>query len=125
MKDDSKEKEIKYMEDCIFCKIINKQIPSQIIYEDDELIAFKDIEPMAPVHVLVLPKKHIKSAMDLTDEDSILIGKIYSVIKKLAVDLGISESGFRVVNNCGEDAGQTVKHIHFHVLGGEKLPLTM
>ena len=80
---------------------------------------------MAPVHVLVLPKKHIKSAMDLTDEDSILIGKIYSVIKKLAVDLGISESGFRVVNNCGEDAGQTVKHIHFHVLGGEKLPLTM
>lgn len=113
------------MEDCIFCKIINKQIPSQIIYEDDELIAFKDIEPMAPVHVLVLPKKHIKSAMDLTDEDSILIGKIYSVIKKLAVDLGISESGFRVVNNCGEDAGQTVKHIHFHVLGGEKLPLTM
>ena len=113
------------MEDCIFCKIINKQIPSQIIYEDDELIAFKDIEPMAPVHVLVLPKKHIKSAMDLTDEDSILIGKIYSVIKKLAVDLGVSESGFRVVNNCGEDAGQTVKHIHFHVLGGEKLPLTM
>ncbi len=113
------------MEDCIFCKIINKQIPSQIIYEDDELIAFKDIEPMAPVHVLVLPKKHIKSAMDLTDEDSVLIGKIYSVIKKLAVDLGVSESGFRVVNNCGEDAGQTVKHIHFHVLGGEKLPLTM
>lgn len=113
------------MKDCIFCKIINKQIPSEIIYEDDEIIAFKDIEPVAPVHVLVVPKKHISSVMDLSDEDQALIGKIYSVIQKLAVELGIEKDGFRVVTNCGENAGQTVKHIHFHLLGGKKLALTM
>lgn len=113
------------MEDCIFCKIINKQIPSEIIYEDSEIIAFKDIEPVAPVHVLVVPKKHISSVMDLSDEDQALIGKIYLSIKKLAVELGIEKEGFRVVTNCGENAGQTVKHIHFHLLGGKKLALTM
>lgn len=113
------------MEDCIFCKIINKEIPSQILYEDEEIIAFKDIEPVAPVHVLVVPKKHISSVMDLSDGDNAIIGKIYSVIKKLAVELGVNDSGFRVVTNCGEDAGQTVKHIHFHLLGGKKLALTM
>ena len=104
------------MEDCIFCKIINKQIQSEIIYEDSEIIAFKDIEPVAPVHVLVVPKKHISSVMDLSKEDEALIGKIYSVIQKLAVELGIEKDGFRVVTNCGENAGQTVKHIHFHFL---------
>lgn len=113
------------MEDCIFCKIINKQIPSEIIYEDDEIIAFKDIEPVAPVHILVIPKKHITSVMDLSKEDEALIGKIYSVIQKLAVELGIEKEGFRVVTNCGENAGQTVKHIHFHLLAGKKLALTM
>ena len=113
------------MEDCIFCKIINKQIPSKIIYEDSEIIAFKDIEPVAPVHVLVVPKKHIASVMELKEEDQALIGKIYSVIQKLAVELGIEKEGFRVVTNCGENAGQTVKHIHFHILGGKKLALTM
>ena len=113
------------MEDCIFCKIINKQIQSEIIYEDSEIIAFKDIEPVAPVHVLVVPKKHISSVMDLSKEDEALIGKIYSVIQKLAVELGIEKDGFRVVTNCGENAGQTVKHIHFHLLGGKKLALTM
>lgn len=113
------------MEDCIFCKIINKQIPSEIIYEDEEIIAFKDIEPVAPVHILVVPKKHISSVMDLSDEDQALIGKIYLSIKKLAVELGVEKEGFRVVTNCGENAGQTVKHIHFHLLGGKKLALTM
>lgn len=113
------------MEDCIFCKIINKQIPSEIIYEDSEIIAFKDIEPVAPVHILVIPKKHITSIMDLSKEDEALIGKIYSVIQKLAVELGVEKDGFRVVTNCGENAGQTVKHIHFHLLGGKKLALTM
>lgn len=113
------------MEDCIFCKIINKQIPSEIIYEDEQILAFKDIEPLAPVHVLVVPKKHISSVMDLSEEDQVLIGKIYSVIKKLAVELGVEKEGFRVVTNCGENAGQTVKHIHFHILGGRKLALTM
>lgn len=113
------------MEDCIFCKIINKQIPSQILYEDEEIIAFKDIEPVAPVHVLIVPKKHIASVMELSEEDQILVGKIYSVAQKLAVELGVSKTGFRVVTNCGENAGQTVKHIHFHLLGGKKLALTM
>ena len=113
------------MEDCIFCKIINKQIPSEIIYEDEEIIAFKDIEPVAPVHILVVPKKHISSVMDLSDDDQALIGKIYLTIKKLAVELGVEKEGFRVVTNCGENAGQTVKHIHFHLLGGKKLALTM
>ena len=113
------------MEDCIFCKIINKQIPSQIVYEDDEIIAFKDIEPVAPVHVLVVPKKHITSVLEISEEDKILIGKIYTVIQKLAVELGVDKDGFRVVTNCGENAGQTVKHIHFHLLGGKKLALTM
>lgn len=110
------------MEECIFCKIINKQIPSEIIYEDEEIIAFKDIEPMAPVHILVVPKKHITSIMDLSKEDEILVGKIYSIIKKLAIELNVDKEGFRVITNCGENAGQTVKHIHFHLLGGEKLP---
>lgn len=113
------------MEDCIFCKIINKQIPSEIIYEDDEIIAFKDIEPVAPVHVLVVPKKHIASVMELSEEDKALIGKIYLSIQKLAVELGVEKDGFRVATNCGENAGQTVKHIHFHLLGGKKLALTM
>ncbi len=113
------------MEDCIFCKIINKQIPSDIVYEDDEIIAFKDIQPLAPVHILVVPKKHIPSVMELTDEDRAIIGKIYSVIQKLATEFNIEKDGFRVITNCGDNAGQTVKHIHFHLLGGKKLSLTM
>lgn len=113
------------MEDCLFCKIINKQIPSTIVYEDEDIIAFKDIEPLAPVHVLIVPKKHISSVMELTEDDKMLIGKIYIIAQKLADELGISKDGFRVVTNCGDNAGQTVKHIHFHLLGGKKLALTM
>ena len=107
------------MEDCIFCKIINREIPSDIVYEDDEVIAFKDIRPVTPVHILVIPKKHISSLVELTEEDEAVIGKIYTVINKVAKDAGILEKGFRV--NCGDDGGQEVKHIHFHVLGGKKL----
>lgn len=113
------------MEDCIFCKIINKQIPSEIVYEDEQIIAFKDINPLAPVHILVVPKKHIASVMELSKEDEMLIGKIYTVIQKLAKEFKVSEDGFRVVTNCGEVAGQTVKHIHFHILGGKKLSVAM
>lgn len=113
------------MEDCIFCKIINKQIPSDIVYEDSEIIAFKDIQPVAPIHILIVPKKHIPSVMQLTEEDQELIGKIYSVAQKLAVEFNVDKEGFRIVTNCGENAGQTVKHIHFHLLGGKKLALTM
>ena len=109
------------MNDCIFCKIINKEIPSSIVYEDDEILAFKDINPVAPVHILVIPKKHIASLIDLNKEDELIIGKIYTAINKIAEQEGIDSKGFRVIVNCGEDGGQEVKHLHFHVLGGKKL----
>ena len=109
------------MEDCIFCKIINKEVPSTIVYEDEDVIAFKDIHPVTPVHILVIPKKHISSLVDLKEEDEAVIGKIYTVINKIAKQDGILDKGFRVIVNCGEDGGQVVKHIHFHLLGGKKL----
>ena len=109
------------MDDCIFCKIINGKIPSNKVYEDDDVLAFKDINPQMPVHIIVIPKKHIKSIADLTIGDEALIGKIFTAINKSAKDLNISEDGFRVISNCGENAGQTVQHLHFHILGGEKM----
>ena len=109
------------MEDCLFCKIIKGEIPSQKVYENEEILAFKDINPLAPVHILVIPKKHIGSLAELTKDDEILIGEIYSVINEIAKQEGIFEKGFRVVVNCGEDGGQEVKHLHFHLLGGKKL----
>lgn len=109
------------MEDCIFCKIVKKEIDSTIVYEDEEILAFKDIHPVTPIHILVIPKKHISSAMEICKEDQIVIGKMFLVIQKLAKQLGIEEKGFRVINNCGEDGGQEVKHFHFHLLGGTKL----
>ena len=109
------------MNNCIFCKIINKEIPSNTVYEDDEILAFRDINPVAPVHILVIPKKHISSLIDLKEDDELLIGRIYTVINKIANEEGIDEKGFRVIVNCGEDGGQEVKHLHFHILGGKKL----
>lgn len=109
------------MEDCLFCKIINKEISSTIVYEDELVIAFKDIHPVAPVHILVIPKKHISSLNELEEQDEALVGKIYTVINKIAKQEDISEKGFRVIVNCGEDGGQEVKHLHFHLLGGKKL----
>ena len=109
------------MQDCIFCKIINKEIPSNIVYEDDEIIAFRDIHPVTPVHILVIPKKHITSLANLEKEDEVVVGKIYGVINKIAKQEGILEKGFRVIVNCGEDGGQEVQHLHFHLLGGKKL----
>lgn len=106
------------MSDCIFCKIISGEIPSEKIYEDDEAIAFRDIHPQAPVHFLVVPKKHIKSAAEITKENSGVVAHCFEVIAKLAKQENLSD-GFRVVNNCGENAGQTVPHIHFHVLAGK------
>lgn len=105
----------------IFTKIINKEIPANIVYEDDEVIAFKDIAPVAPVHILVVPKKEIATINDIKEEDSKLIGKVYLTIQKLAKDFGLAENGYRVVSNCNEHGGQTVFHIHFHLIGGEKL----
>lgn len=107
--------------DCIFCKIISGEIPSKKIYEDELVYAFEDIAPAAPVHYLVIPKEHISCAAEITAESSNIIAHIFEVIAKLAkTDKGLAD-GFRVVNNCGELAGQTVFHIHFHILAGRKL----
>lgn len=103
------------MTECIFCKIVNKEIPSEIVYEDDKILAFKDINPQAPVHLLIIPKEHIASIMEFNDDD--LIKDIFVVIKKLAKELSLDNSGFRIVNNCGQEGGQTVYHVHFHLLG--------
>ena len=109
------------MADCIFCKIINGEIPSKKVYEDDKVYAFYDITPEAPIHFLVIPKEHIESTNDLNANNSHIVSHIFTVINKLVVELNISDTGYRVINNCGEDGGQTVKHIHFHVLGGRNL----
>ena len=109
------------MEDCLFCKIVKGEIPCTKVYEDDKVFSFKDIDPKAPVHILIVPKKHISSLNEVTEEDSELIAYIFTVIKKLAKELGVAESGYRVVSNCGEDGGQSVLHIHFHLLGGRTL----
>lgn len=109
------------MQDCVFCKIIEGQIPSEKVYEDDEILAFKDIHPAAPIHILVIPKKHIENVLEVTPEESNLIGKIFQVINQLAKDLGIEKDGFRVITNCGKDSGQEVMHLHFHLLAGRKM----
>ena len=108
------------MSDCLFCTIISGEIPSQKVYEDDQCFAFKDIAPMAPVHFLVVPKAHFASAAEVTEENEALIGHIYTVIAKLAKEMGFAD-GYRVVTNVGALAGQTVHHIHFHVLSGKQL----
>lgn len=109
------------MSDCLFCKIANKEIPSQYVYEDDLVIAFNDIEPQAPHHILIIPKEHISSAMELNEENAKIVSHIFLVAGKIAKKLGFDENGFRIVNNCGKDGGQTVGHLHFHVLGGRNL----
>lgn len=107
--------------DCIFCKIVNGEIPSKKIYEDDKVLAFHDISPEAPVHFLVIPKEHIQSVNDLTEKNSDIISHIFLVINKLVRELNVNETGYRIVNNCGKDGGQTVDHMHFHVLGQRDL----
>lgn len=109
------------MSDCLFCKIIAGEIPSSKVYEDENVYAFNDISPEAPVHVLIVPKKHIASANDITKENAGIISEIFLAAKKIAEEKGIAESGYRIVNNCGEDGGQTVKHLHFHLIGGRSL----
>lgn len=111
--------------DCIFCKIINKEIPSTVVYEDDEILAFNDVNPMAPVHVLIIPKKHMSGISEINEEDIAVVGKIQFIAKKIASEMGIEYTGYRLVSNCGEDAGQTVKHLHYHLLGGKKMSLDM
>ena len=108
------------MNDCLFCKIIAGEIPSTKVYENENVFAFRDINPQAPVHVLVLPKEHISCADEINETNSDKVAKCFEAIAKIAKSEGLS-NGYRVVNNCGEDGGQTVKHLHFHLLGGKKL----
>ncbi len=110
--------------DCIFCKIIAGEIPSNKVYEDDTMLAFRDINPMAPCHVLVIPKTHIASLDEVTAENSEIIAKIFEKIPAIAGAAGVTK-GYRLISNCGEDACQSVKHLHFHILGGKKLPENM
>ena len=107
-------------EKTIFKRIIDKEIPADVVYEDDSCLAFRDIAPQAPVHIIVIPKKELRSTNDIAEEDASLIGHIYTVIAKLAADNGIADSGYRVVTNCGPDACQTVPHLHYHLIGGRK-----
>ena len=106
--------------DCIFCKIARGEIPSQKVYEDDEIIAFNDLEPQAPVHVLIIPKEHMQDANQITEQNQDIIGRIFHIAAKIAKEKGL-DKGYRIVNNCGEDGGQTVQHLHFHLLGGRKM----
>lgn len=109
------------MKDCLFCKIIAGDIPSEKVYEDSEILAFRDIAPQAPQHIIIIPKTHISSANELNGENCEIVGKIFAVAAKIAKELGFAENGYRIVNNCGMDGGQTVGHIHFHLLGGRNL----
>ncbi|MBE5040034.1 histidine triad nucleotide-binding protein [Ructibacterium gallinarum] len=109
------------MEDCLFCKIIRGEIPSTKVYEDDQVYAFLDIEPQAPTHIILVPKEHIASANELTKENAAVVGHIFTVAASLAAREGFAEKGYRIVNNCGEDGGQTVGHLHFHLLAGRNL----
>ena len=112
------------MENCLFCKIINGIIPSTKVYEDELVYAFRDIAPQAPTHILVIPKAHIDSCNGITAENSAVVAHIFEVIPAIAKAEGL-DSGYRVVSNCGADAGQTVFHLHFHILGGKQLSLEM
>lgn len=109
------------MTDCIFCKIIARKIPARVVYEDELSLAFEDINPQAPVHTLVIPKKHIPTLLDLKEDDGALIAHLLNVAKNIARDKGIAERGFRIVTNCNPESGQTVYHIHLHVLGGRPM----
>ncbi|MBQ7096078.1 MAG: histidine triad nucleotide-binding protein [Clostridia bacterium] len=112
------------MKDCIFCKIASGEIPSNKVYEDDQVIAFHDLSPAAKVHVLVIPKKHIANVMEINEENSGIVAHIFEVIAYLAKELKL-EQGFRVVSNCNEFGGQSVFHLHFHLIGGEQLDVKM
>ena len=107
--------------DCLFCKIIKKDIPANVLYEDEHLLAFEDLNPQAPVHILIIPKKHISTSLDIQEEDNELIGRMSRAANVIAEEKGIAERGFRTVMNCNREAGQTVFHIHLHLLGGRAM----
>lgn len=112
------------MENCLFCKIIRGEIPSTKVYEDEQVLAFRDIAPQAPTHILVIPKNHIASVAELNEENAQVVAHIFAVIAQIAEKEGLT-NGYRVVSNCGDHAGQTVHHLHFHILGGQQLSLQM
>ncbi len=107
--------------DCIFCKIVERKLPANIVYETDTVLAFHDIQPVAPVHILIIPKKHIATMNDVTEAELTLIADIHRAAQEIAKQFGIAESGYRLVNNCNSDGGQVVYHIHYHLLGGEAI----
>ncbi len=107
--------------DCLFCKIIAGEIPSTKVYEDDLVYGFLDIDPQAPTHIILIPKEHLVSANDLTDANAAVVGHIFAVAAKLAKEQGFADDGYRIVNNCGNHGGQTVGHLHFHILAGRNL----
>ena len=109
------------MSECLFCKILNKEIPSDVTYQDDEITIFKDINPAAPVHLLIIPNKHISSVQDMGEGDDLILGKLFSGAKKAAEEAGIAESGYRLIINNGPDGRQEIFHIHMHLLGGAKM----
>lgn len=109
------------MRECVFCQIVRRESPAHIVYEDDSTIAFKDINPQAPVHILVIPKRHIRTLLDIQSGDEPLLGHLFSVANAVAREYGIAQRGFRLVMNCGLESGQSVWHIHLHVLGGRKM----
>jgi histidine triad (HIT) family protein len=109
------------MSECIFCKIVSGEIPAEVVYQDDVCLAFRDINPGAPTHILVIPIEHIATLNDLTPEHEPIVGHVYTVAREIAKKLGVAESGYRVVANCNSDGGQAVFHSHFHLLGGRKL----
>ncbi|MEC4685453.1 MAG: histidine triad nucleotide-binding protein [Nitrospirota bacterium] len=107
--------------ECIFCRIAEKKLPARLVYEDEFAVAFEDINPQAPVHVLVIPRKHIPTSLDLKEEDNVLVGRLFQVANRIARQKGIAERGFRIVMNCNAEAGQTVFHLHIHLLGGRAM----
>lgn len=109
------------MSSCLFCKIASRELSSETVYEDDKFFAFKDINPISPVHILIIPKKHIETIEHIEPEDQELIGELFLAAKKIAKEQGVSESGYRLIFNVGKNAGQAVDHLHLHLIGGKKL----
>jgi len=113
------------MSDCVFCKIVSKEIPAKVLYTDEQVTAFLDINPLAPTHILIIPNKHISSVNDLKPEDESLMGHIIMVARQVAIEQGIAENGYRLITNTGVHAGQTIFHMHFHLLGGHRMKYPM
>lgn len=109
------------MTDCLFCKIVAGEIPADKVYEDDQVLAFRDIQPQAPVHIVLIPKRHIATLNDLTPADAGLIGQLYLAARQVALDLGVAESGYRTLINCNRDGGQYVMHVHMHLMAGREM----